>query len=105
MGKWLLSTTLLLLACGGTIPTSTDMVTASSNDLAGALADLASSSDGALLPLCATCTSASQCASGSCAPYMMGMVLRCTHSCAAATASTDCPSINQCNGMNNCKCP
>jgi hypothetical protein len=105
MGKWLLLSTLLVFACGGTSGTSTDMVTLSSNDLAGGPADLASSGDAGLLALCANCTSGSQCFSGMCVPYMMGAGMRCSHSCAAATASTDCPGLNQCNGMNYCKCP
>ena len=29
---------------------------------------------------------------------------KCSHSCAAGTANTDCPGINACNGMNVCKC-
>lgn len=57
-----------------------------------------------LLPLCATCTTSAECATGLCVPYMMGATMKCSHSCSAATASTDCPGINACNGMAYCKC-
>jgi hypothetical protein len=79
------------------------------HDLAGSPpADLAGGSSGdgggALLALCQTCTTNTECASGLCAPYMMGATMKCSHSCAAATAATDCPGVNACNGMNVCKC-
>jgi hypothetical protein len=58
-----------------------------------------------LKPLCATCTTDAECGSGSCLPYMMGQTKKCSHTCAAATAGSDCPGIGACNGMNDCKCP
>jgi hypothetical protein len=73
-----------------------------STDMAMSSADLAGS--GNLLALCQPCTQNGDCASGLCAAYMMGAVKKCSHSCAAATAATDCPGINACNGMNVCKC-
>jgi hypothetical protein len=34
----------------------------------------------------------------------MGATKKCSHSCATATAATDCPGVSSCNGMNFCKC-
>jgi hypothetical protein len=85
---------------------SHDMAQSSS----GGGADMAkmSSSDGGssggLKPLCQTCTQDNECASGSCVAYMGGAIKKCSHTCATATAATDCPGINACNGMNVCKC-
>jgi hypothetical protein len=86
------------LANGGGNPDLTgtppqDLSMSSSTDLAGAL-----------LPLCATCTSNTECASGQCVPYMMGATMKCSNVCHTATATTDCPGINACNGMSYCKC-
>jgi hypothetical protein len=84
-----------------------DMAVAGTRDMAVAgTRDLAhTSGDGGLKALCQVCTSNTECESGLCAPYMNGAVKLCSHACSAATASTDCPGINACNGMNNCKCP
>jgi hypothetical protein len=72
-------------------------------DLAGV--DLSSPpGDMTLLPLCALCSASTDCASGLCVGYMMGAIMRCSNHCHTATASTDCPGINACNGMNYCKC-
>jgi hypothetical protein len=81
-----------------------DMAVAGTRDLA-TVRDLASTSgDGGLKALCQACTSNTECESGFCAPYMNGAIKLCSHTCSAATASTDCPGINACNGMGNCKC-
>jgi hypothetical protein len=36
--------------------------------------------------------------------YMGGQKHFCSHSCAPATAGTDCPGVGMCSGMNVCKC-
>jgi hypothetical protein len=84
-----------------------DMAVAASHDMAGTIHDFAQTGggDGGLKALCQVCTSGTECQSGYCLPYMNGAIKLCSHSCSAATASTDCPGIGACNGMNNCKCP
>lgn len=76
-------------------------------DMAKSNADGGHGTDGGngLLALCATCTMDNQCASGACLPYAGGTTKKCSHTCTPAMASTDCPGINMCNGMNICKCP
>jgi hypothetical protein len=115
-----LSVAMAIVGCGGDLaPAGDDDMAMSggggdgggmSKDMTGGAADMTmkTGSDGggsgSGKALCAACTTDTECASGLCAPYMMGNVKKCSHSCAAATASTDCPGINACNGMNVCKC-
>lgn len=88
--------------------TTMDLSAPSGADLShGAVADLAMPGDDGgtgLKALCATCAQDSECASGSCIAYMGGNSKKCSHSCAMATAATDCPGIGMCSGMNVCKC-
>jgi len=80
-----------------------DLASSVSHDLAPTPADMATGSS-QLKALCQVCSRDAECASGLCAEYMMGTVKKCSHTCAAATAATDCPGVNACNGMNVCKC-
>jgi hypothetical protein len=88
--------------CSGSQPT----------DDAGSGADLSSPGDGggstdmALLPLGAMgCMTNADCQSMVCAPYMMGVVKRCTLACTVGQPAPQCvaPSNGTCNGMGYCK--
>ena len=90
---------------GNDLATATlaDMTQTAAHDLAMSGGD-GGSGDGGLKALCAPCTVDGECESGSCLPYMGGQKHFCSHSCAPATAGTDCPGVGMCSGMNVCKC-
>ncbi|HEX5060475.1 MAG TPA: hypothetical protein VFV99_14005 [Kofleriaceae bacterium] len=59
--------------------------------------------DAASPPLCALCTSDTDCETGICWTYGNGQS-KCTHTCTAGEEAADCPT-GRCNGMGYCMCP